>query len=96
MHTPNPGYIPGDRWFVCDRCGRDGRVSDSRKEWTGLIVHSECFEMRHPQDFVRTKEEKGPQGPVRSVPANTFVSVTYAEVTDDDVPTATFGSSSQL
>jgi hypothetical protein len=38
---------------ICDRCGFERKLSALRKEWTGLKVCSDCFEKRHPQDFVR-------------------------------------------
>lgn len=48
--------------FQCDRCG--GTFSDRYKavEWTGAIVcrgagTHDCWESRHPQDFVRTLRE---------------------------------------
>lgn len=55
---PGPHYIPGDPWAICDRCGFRFRHSQTRKEWTGLrVCHgagtNDCWESRHPQDFVR-------------------------------------------
>jgi hypothetical protein len=40
----HPEYVPGDFWRVCDRCGFDYRRSETRKEWTGLIVCRECWD----------------------------------------------------
>lgn len=47
------GYRPGDFKRQCDRTGQTALASDTRKEWTGLIVRREHWEPRHPQDFVR-------------------------------------------
>ena len=57
-HAQNPGYRPGNNWVTCDRCGFERRASDIKTEWNGLEVCSDtCFETRHPQDFLRAKEE---------------------------------------
>lgn len=52
-HPRNPGYIPGDPWYQCDRCGFDYRQSEVRKQWDNLMVCEKCWEPRHPQDFVK-------------------------------------------
>ena len=46
-------YAKGQWKVCCDRCGFDKLSSELRKEWTGLRVCHECWEPRHPQDFVR-------------------------------------------
>jgi len=63
-HPENAGYIPGDHWTTCQRCGFDRRSSDMAKEWTGLVVcRDTCWESRHPQDFVRAiKEDTSAKG----------------------------------
>ena len=58
MHTRNPGFIAGDYWLVCERCGFDYRFSQMKKEWTGVWVCSKCWEPRHPQDFVRAVRDE--------------------------------------
>lgn len=47
---------------MCDRCGFEFKARQLRKEWTGLRVCSgpgsnDCWEPRHPQDFVRGKKD---------------------------------------
>lgn len=49
--------VVGDYKAVCDRCGWDYLASDLREEWTGLMVCRSCWEIRHPQDFVRGVED---------------------------------------
>lgn len=45
-------------WNVlCDRCGFKFKNVDIKEEWTGLMVCKECWEPRHPQDFLRAVEE---------------------------------------
>lgn len=43
---------------ICDRCGFKYLNTQTRKEWTGLMVcfgagTNACWEPQHPQDFVR-------------------------------------------
>lgn len=46
-------YIPGSFYRICERSGFKVRSFDTRKEWTGLIVRSQSWEPRQPQDFVK-------------------------------------------
>ena len=65
-HTSPSHYIPMDHWVVCDSCGFDIRSSDIRETWDGRLVCPSDWEPRHPQDFVRSKEEDiSAKGPVR-------------------------------
>ena len=41
-------YIPGDHKLVCERTGRVIRRSDARQEWTGIWVHKDWWEPKHP------------------------------------------------
>jgi hypothetical protein len=96
-HSLSPGYKPGDHWAVCDRCGFDFRSSKLRKEWTGAIVCSNCWEPRHPQDFIRAvKDDQSPKGLVNPEPEDTFVTVTYdTDATDNpeaQIPSGTFNN----
>lgn len=43
------GYIPGDAYFVCDRCSQRRRRSEMLTEWTGLKVDARCLDPRPPQ-----------------------------------------------
>ena len=47
-------YKKGDHWVECDRCSIVIRASKAKKEWTGLVVCPDCWEPRHPQDFVKS------------------------------------------
>lgn len=46
-------YVHGDFYRVDDRTGFPERARNTRKEWTGLIMHKDRWEYRHPQDFVK-------------------------------------------
>ena len=37
----------------CDRCGWKFKNYELFKTWDGYYVDRECWEIRHPQDFVR-------------------------------------------
>lgn len=75
-HSKSPGFIPGDHWVVCDRCGMDIRSSDARETWDNLVVCPDDWEPRHPQDFVRgVPENTAARGLVRPPPADIFVDV---------------------
>ena len=51
------GYIPGDFWRICDRCGGQFRQSATRMTWDKLMVCNSCWEPRNPQDFVKGKKD---------------------------------------
>ena len=38
---------------ICMRCGVVYPETKLKKEWTGLKVCRDCYDPRHPQDFVR-------------------------------------------
>lgn len=58
MGLPNPYYTPGDWNAICDRCGRAFKASQMRKTWDNLYTCRPCWEPRHPQDFVKGKQER--------------------------------------
>jgi hypothetical protein len=52
-------HFDSGSWNVtCDRCGAKVKASEVNQEWTGFIVCKPCYEVRHPQDFVRAKQDK--------------------------------------
>lgn len=56
-------FVKGQWNAVCQRCGFKFKSGQIRKEWTGLRVCSgagtnNCWEPRHPQDFVRGKKDQ--------------------------------------
>ena len=40
---------------LCDVCGMKFKATELRKDWRGLMVCSNDFELRHPQDFLRVR-----------------------------------------
>lgn len=59
---------------ICDRCGFEFWFDQLRKEWTGLMVCSSCWDPRHPQEFVRgVRDNQGVRPNMRPEPADVFV-----------------------
>lgn len=42
-------YMVGSPWAICDRCGFKMRLKSLRKEWTGFMVCTSCFDVRPPE-----------------------------------------------
>lgn len=87
-------YKKGSWNCICQRCSFKFKSEDIKKEWTGLLVCKECFENRHPQDFLRGTPEKQSVPFTAPEPTDTFVTVTYVASTvgtqSNTVPTGTF------
>lgn len=64
---------------ICDRCGFQYGLGDLRKEWTGLMVCSgpgtnDCWERRHPQEYVRAvPDTQGVRPDMRPEAADVFL-----------------------
>ena len=93
-HTRNPGYIPGDHWNTCQRCGFDIRLSDTTKEWNGIKVCTDCWEPRHELDFIKAHpEDTAAKGIVTSdnTPDNDILTKQ-----DNTSPTLTHGTDTNI
>jgi hypothetical protein len=52
---PNANFAKKGDWnVICDRCGFKFKASKCRMEWDNLFVCSKCWEIRHPQDFLKS------------------------------------------
>jgi hypothetical protein len=51
------GVKLGDWLAKCDRCADVLYASQLRKEWTGWMVCEQCWEPRHPQEFLKGRKE---------------------------------------
>lgn len=64
-------FVKGAHNAICDRCGEKRKSYDLRLEWTNLLVCSECYEPRHPQQYVKGRADRQavpnprPEGPDR-------------------------------
>ena len=65
---------PRGAWrVICDRCGGEFWSYQCQMEWTGLFVcKRNCWEPRHPQDFVRGKTDKQRVPIARPEPTDVF------------------------
>lgn len=70
MKTP---FVLGDSKGCCDRCGFDFYQSMLRKEWTGAMVCSLCWDPKHPQDSLQPRAERNNVKDARPAPAYRFV-----------------------
>ena len=75
---PRNTYISGQYNITCDVCSRKIKSGKARKRWDGFLVCSDtCFEQRHPQDFVRAKQDKIYVSDTRPIPPLVFIVVPY-------------------
>jgi len=63
---------------LCDRCGSKYYNWQLRDEWTGLMVchgpsTNDCWEPRHPQDFLRPVKENNKLPWTRPEPDDVFI-----------------------
>lgn len=81
--TENPGYRSGENWCICDVCGLAYRQSAMRSRWDGAVVCSADWEPRHPQDFVRGREDDiSVKGHLRPEPPDREIVVNYINQQD--------------
>lgn len=76
-------YREGDPKAICDRCGFTHNLSALRKEWTGLKVCRECWDPRHPQEFVHGVADRQSVSDPRPEPDDVFLSP--GDVTAEDL-----------
>ncbi len=72
-------YKDGDWNVICQRTGFKVKASNSVKEWNNLIIRSHSWEIRHPQDFLRSKQDQPGIRDARPRPTTKFL--TANEVT---------------
>ena len=70
-------YTSGEWWVICDICGKKIKSGESRHRWDGFVVCEKDFEARHPQDFVRARQDKISVPFTRPRPPDVFVEVAY-------------------
>jgi len=79
-------YYESGLWnFTCDRCGKKLKAQEAKHEWTGFIVCGCCFEQRHPQDFVRARQDKITVPFQRPIPELVFISIMCTALTKQGV-----------
>lgn len=66
-------YKPGGFNRICDRTGFKIKASQTRKEWNNHIVRSKSFELRHPQDLLRSRPDRQQVPDPRTEATDNFV-----------------------
>ena len=51
-------YASGQFNVICDICGKKIKAGEAKQRWDGFVVCPSDFEQRHPQDFVRARQDK--------------------------------------
>ena len=52
-------YYKAGEWNVtCDVCGKKIKAGEAKHRWDGFVVCANDWEERHPQDFVRARQDK--------------------------------------
>ena len=52
-------YYTSGQWnLICDVCGKKIKSGKSRHRWDGFVVCEDDYEQRHPQDFIRSRQDK--------------------------------------
>lgn len=73
-------YVPGSFYRKDDRTGFPRRAEDTRKEWNGLIVGTDVWEARQPQDLVKGVKDRQSVPQARPLPPNVFVGPTFIQL----------------
>lgn len=85
---PNPPYSgdhweSGNYWMICDVCGFKYRRSEMMQRWDNAWVCGDDWEPRHPQEFLRGKNEQISVPIARPEPEE--ISIGAGDVTPDDL-----------
>ena len=68
-------YKAGQFNVICDRCGFKFKNVELKKDWQGLMVCKDDFEQRHPQDFIRVRQERLAPPWTRPRPGDVFIEI---------------------
>jgi len=89
----NKNYWASGEWnLICDSCGKKMKSSNAKHRWDGFVVCNNCFEHRHPQDFVKPKIDKIVVPFTRPRPDEVFVDITYTVNTLTCTPAGASGN----
>lgn len=70
-------YKPGAWLAICDVCGLRFKSTELKKDWRGLMVDDACYELRHPQDFLRVRPDTSSIPWSRPEGEDVFIQVCY-------------------
>jgi len=83
--SKNWTYKSGDWWAICDSCGQKHKASEMKKRWDGFFVCSDDWEERHPQDFVKARQDKISVPWTRPRPTDLFIPQNWTPPVTEDV-----------
>ena len=83
MIDPRERLERGDWNALCDVCGFKFKASELRKRWDNLRVCEKDWELRHPQDFLKSRRDN--QSVPWTRPEGTDKLVTVNPLDPDDV-----------
>ena len=66
-------YKKGDWNAVCDVCGFRFKASQLRRRWDGLMTCKDDWEIRQPQDLLRSKQDHQAVPWTRPEPTDTYI-----------------------
>ena len=73
---------------MCDVCGFKFKSFQLRKRWDGLMVCSDDFEHRHPQDLIKIPKEDTSVPWTRPEQDDVFITPTYVDSSVGTQPAA--------
>lgn len=68
-------YVSGGFNVSCDVCSKKIKASEAKHRWDGFVVCPEDYEQRHPQDFVKARQDKISVPFSRPIPAYIYTDV---------------------
>jgi len=74
----NRNYYESGGWnLICDVCSIKYKAKKAKQRWDGFIVCPNCYEQRHPQDFVKSRQDKITVPFSRPISQESFIAVPY-------------------
>lgn len=74
---PRNYYVSGQYNYICDSCGQKLKSGVAKLRWDGFRVCGDCWESRHPQDFVKTRADNQSIPWSRPRSADVFVAMNW-------------------
>lgn len=75
----------GDYSALCDVCSRKFKASQLKLRWDGLRVCSEDWEVRHPQELIRSIPDQTKLNWTRPEPTDTYIPQTRQAIVAETI-----------
>jgi len=72
-------YLSGQWNVTCDVCSKKIKSSEARNRWDGLVTCPDCWEQRHPLDFIKARTDKITVPFQRPIPTLEFVPQNFTQ-----------------